>query len=213
MNSSNVTDWIGALSSMLTAVLTAGLLVAAVWAAKAAVRTLAQMKMDSEGQRADSARATRPYVHARMAPSVAGIDAWDLVIENSGRSAAHDVNLQITPRDGAKVPDDLITQPARRFAHAGHTLHPGVSLRMYWVAGASAGDPTGFPRATVVLRYADGEGVTYEERPVALDPDTIGATPAPFTGAVAGNDADKSISKNTLNSLRAIAHHLGESNR
>lgn len=213
MNFTNITDWIVAVSSTLTAVLTAGLLAAAVWAAKAAVRTLAQMKTDSAGQRADSARATRPYLHARIAPSVAGIDTWDLIVENTGRSAAHNVQLQITPRDGAKVPDDLITQPARRFAHAGHTLHPGVSVRMYWVAGASAEDPTGFPRATVVLRYADGEGVTYEERPVALDPDTIGATPAPFTGAVAGNDSEKDIPKNTLNSLRAIAHHLGESNR
>lgn len=206
-------DWISAWSAAITAGLTFGVLVAALWAASAARDTLAQMKSDSEGQRRDSARATRPYVHARMVPSIAGIDAWDLVIENTGRTSAYDLALQIDPKEGMQDPGDIVTAMTRKFADAGHTLHPGGSFRMYMVLGATEKDPTGFRRATVTLAYTDSEDERYVERPVVLDPDTVGSTPAPFTGKVRNEDDDDSIPKNTLNTLRAIAHHLGEGNR
>ena len=208
-----VTDWITAVAALITALLTLGLLGAALWAATAARDTLAQMKTDSEGQRQDSARATRPYVHARMVPSIAGLDAWDLVIENTGRTAAYDLTLEIDPKDEMQDPGDIVAAMTRKFAEAGHTLHPGGSFRMYLVVGATEEDPTGFRRATVTLQYTDSEGERYVERPVTLDPDTVGSTPAPFTGKVKNKDDDGSIPKNTLNTLRAIAHHLGEGNR
>ena len=208
-----VTDWISAWSAAITAGLTFGVLVDALWAASAARDTLAQMKSDSEGQRRDSARATRPYVHARTVPSIAGIDAWDLVIENTGRTAAYDLALEIAPKEEMQDPGDIVTVMTRKFAEAGHTLHPGGSFRMFLVVGATEKDPTGFRRATVTLRYTDSEGECYVERPVILDPETVGSTPAPFTGTITNGDNDSSIPKNTLNTLRAIAHHLGEGNR
>ena len=118
------TDWISAWSAAITAGLTFGVLVAALWAASAARDTLAQMRADSAAQTQDSARANRPYVHARMVPSIAGLDTWDLVIENSGRTAAYELTLGIKTAEGARVePVDIVTGGVRKFAETGHTLH------------------------------------------------------------------------------------------
>jgi len=208
------TDWISAWSAAITAGLTFGVLVAALWAASAARDTLAQMRADSAAQTQDSARANRPYVHARMVPSIAGLDTWDLVIENSGRTAAYELTLGIKTAEGARVePVDIVTGGVRKFAETGHTLHPGASVRMYWTVGATEADPTGFPPSLVTVHYVDSEGVRYTERPVLLDPNTVGVTPVPGTGPVRGNDRDAHLERNTLNALRAIARNVGEGNR
>lgn len=204
------TDWIIAYMAVITAGLTFGLLVTAWWAASAARDTLAQMRADSEGQRQDSARATRPYVHARMVPSIAGLDTWDLIIENTGRTAAYGLHLQI---DADAIPDDKVTRPVLRMASAGLTVHPGERIRTYWVIEATKKDALGFRHATVTVSYRDSEREEYEETPVLLEPDDLGLTPAPRTGAVRGGDRDDHLERNTLNTLRAIAHHLGDGNR
>lgn len=207
------TDWISAWSAAITAGLTFGVLVAALGAASAARDTLAQMRADSAAQREDSARATRPYVHARIVPSLGGIDAWDLVVENTGRTAAFRLSVAITPVEGKAEPADIVTATVRKFADAEHTVHPGASMRMFWVVGATEADPTGFPPSMVTLCYEDSEREQYDERPVLLDPGKVGSTPVPYTGKVKNSDDEQSIPKNTLNTLRAIAHHLGEGNR
>lgn len=207
------TDWIIAYMAVISAGLTFGLLVTAWWAASAARDTLAQMRDDSAAQREDSARATRPYVHARIVPSLGGTDAWDLIVENTGRTAAFKLSMSISQAEEKAEPEDIVTATVRNFAEAEHTLHPGASVRMFWVVGATETDPTGFPPSMVALHYEDGEGLRYDERPYLLDPGKVGATPVPYTGAVRNEDNDESIPRNTLNTLRAIAHHLGEGNR
>lgn len=202
------TDWISAWSAAITVGLTFGVLVAALWAASAARDTLAQMKSDSMGQRQDSARATRPYVHARIVPSIAGGDSWDLVIENTGKTAAHLLELEIYAEH---VPEDDVTEAVYQFAKAHLTVHPGQHMRSFWTLKATSKKPTGFPSALVTVRYEDSEETPYEERPVLLAPQTLGQTPLPWTGAeIEGKTGDPA---NTVFALRAIAHHLGEGNR
>lgn len=202
-----VTDWISALAAVWTALLTAGLLLAALIAGWAAMRTLAQMRADSEGQRQDSARATRPYVHARLVPSIAGVDAWDLVVQNTGRTAAHHLVLQIDAED---VQEDIVTKAVYRFAAAGLTVHPGERIRTYWSLEASKPDRTGFPPAIVTVRYSDSEGTAYEERPVVLDPDDMGMTPVPSQGS---ESIPRDHQRDLVLALRGIARNIGEGNR
>lgn len=201
------TDWISAWSAAITAGLTFGVLVAALWAASAARDTLAQMKSDSEGQRRDSARATRPYVHARMVPSIAGLDSWDLIIQNTGRTAAHGLLLQI---DAENVPDDKVTGPVLRLAAAGLTVHPGERIRTYWVIEATKPVALGFPRATVTVRYNDSEGESYEEVPVLLDPEDLGLTPV---GSHGSHSVPTDNEKDVVLALRGIARNVAEGNR
>lgn len=182
---------------------------AAVFASVMAVLTLRQMRRDSIGQREDSARATRPYVHVRIVPSIGGLDSWDLVIRNAGRTPARNLSLRI---DAPDAPTDAVTSAVYRFAAAGQTLQPDTSLRMYWSLEASREDRDGFARATLTARYEDIDGQRYEEMPVVLDPKEMGETPAPGEGGKQ-NGLDTNIPMNTLYTLRAIARHIGEGNR
>lgn len=171
------------------------------------MRTLAQMRTDSEARRQDSARATRPYVHARIVPSIAGLDTWDLVVQNTGQTAAHDLRLKIDAED---VPADDVTGPVYRLATAGLTVHPGERIRTYWVVEATKPDRLGFPRARVTVRYADSQGEDYKELPVLLDPAELGQTPAAGHGAESKNHDHQ---RDVVLALRGIARNVGEGNR
>lgn len=207
------TDWISAYAAFITAFITFGLLVAAGLAYYAARDTLTQMREDSAARRDDSARATRPYVHARMVPSIAGLDTWDLIIQNTGQTAAHDLHLTITPLNDAPIPDDDVTAPLLRLASAGLTVHPGERLRSFWVLLAESPDPTGFPPSRVAVTYEDSEGTPYTERPVLFDPSSVGLTPVPYTGSESPRNRSGSGVRNVENALRAIARNVGETNR
>lgn len=200
------TDWIIAYMAVITAGLTFGLLVTAWWAASAARETLSQMRRDSAGQREDSARATRPYVGIRIAPSIGGSDTWDLILHNSGRTSAHGLRMDIEP-DGA---NDPFAKQIRRLAQSGQTLHPGSSLRSFWKLEASKPGSIGFGRATVTVHYSDSEGKPYSELPVVLDPNDMGHTPMPDHGA---ETDDEDTGRDIVLALRAIARNVGEGNR
>ncbi|MGY5764299.1 hypothetical protein ACXET9_03730 [Brachybacterium sp. DNPG3] len=207
------TDWISAYAAFITAFLTFGLLIAAGHAYYAARDTLAQMREDSAARRDDSARTTRPYVHARMVPSIAGLDTWDLVIQNTGKTAAHNLQLEIAPLNNASITVDSVTGPVLQFATASLSVHPGERIRSFWVLGAASSAPTGFPPSRVAVTYEDSEGNLYTERPVLFDPASIGQTPAPYTGAIRNGGSQAAQLRNIENALRAVAHNLGETNR
>ncbi|MGP5198377.1 hypothetical protein ACTXKN_04380 [Brachybacterium alimentarium] len=195
-------DWLSAGATTLAAL-------AALAASLVAILTLRQMKADSKSQKQDSEQATRPYVHARLVPSVAGLDAWDLVVRNSGRTPAFNLRLDIRA-DGA--PDDKITQAVCRFAAAGQTLQPDTSIRTYWSVDATKDDAMGFPRATVEVRYEGPGNIPYEEPAIILDPNDMGLTPVPSTGPKATSGKFR-IGRDSVHALRAIARHVGELNR
>lgn len=93
------TDWIAALSAAVTALATVGLVWGAFAAWKAAKATLDQMKADSMAQ-------TRPYLQARLEYSMGGSQAADLVIRNTGLTAAREVIITID--DIPAESDDVI---------------------------------------------------------------------------------------------------------
>lgn len=207
-----IAAWIAALSGVGTLLLTGGLLYTALLAYHAARDTLQQMRADSEAQREDSARATRPYVFARLMPGLAGHRTWDIAIENTGQSAAYDLKVEI---DADRQRSDIVATAIRSFAASGAMIPPGGRIRAYWYVEADRDaeppDVMGYPRATVTLNYADSEGHTFNDRPIDLDPELIGLTPVPHEGDKA-HGADE-IQRDTVHALRSIARHLGELHR
>lgn len=219
MNPETTTDWLGVIAAWITALaalgtvlLTAGLLWAAWRAYRTASGTLKQMREDSEAQREDSARATRPYVYARIVPGLAGERTWDLTIENSGRTAAYDLQVSIKANE---VRSDVIATAVRRFASAGTMVPPGARIRTFWSMPAnpkaSPPEAMGFPRAEIALTYTDSDHLRFEDRAVVLDSDDLGLTPAPTVDTEAPTRENSGVE--TVKALRAIARHVGESAR
>ncbi|QEU12462.1 hypothetical protein [Dermabacter vaginalis] len=204
---------ISALAAITAALLTCGLLFVGWKTARAARDTLHQMKKDSIAQQLDSARISRPYVYAHIAPSLAGEGAWDLILENTGKTAAYDIKINIEA-DG--VEDDIVSNAVKIFAQAGTFLPPGVRLRTFWAfdPDEKSDQPRamGYPRAGISLTYVDGEGTRYDDRKVILDPTLLGLTPVPTTGPESKSGANKE-ERNIAHALRAIAHNVGELNR
>lgn len=137
-------DWVSAWASVAAAVFAGLLLLVAVLAYVAASRTLTATRAASEAARlsAESARRaneqaerdsrdrTRPYVHAQVVPSISGLGCADLVIANSGQSAARDLHLSF---DGWPDHEDELVSSLREMFDTPRTLPPGRSLRVAWV--------------------------------------------------------------------------------
>lgn len=117
-----LTDWLTAIGTLITAGATVGLVVGAFMAWHAAKSTLEQMKADSKAE-------ARPYLYARLEYSMGGSQAADLVIRNTGRTAARGVTISID-----KWPDrsDDVTAALKKMMETPQTLPPNVSLRSYW---------------------------------------------------------------------------------
>ena len=115
----------------------------------AAKKTLDQMKSDSAAQ-------ARPYVHAQIVPSIGGPRAWDLIIKNTGNSAAR--NLRATASTWPA--NDKVTDDLRTVFNRERILPPGSTIRQYWYVGTRrAGENTGFDIGTeLTLTYTDSEG-------------------------------------------------------
>lgn len=226
------TDVVVAVSSGMTALLTLGLLVAALlaWktarvaldaskaaaqasrhAAEQAERSVKVMEADSHSRSLDSVRANRPYVLLRLAPSLAGIGAWDLVVENLGASAAYGIRLAIN--GSTLTEDDVLVESIEKLAAGDLMLPPGGRLRSIWYLEpdehADPSNGNGYEWAEVTARYQDGDGNRYDnDPPVTLDPVSLGLTPVPRTGAEArGKNAEM---RDIAHALRAIASNLGE---
>ncbi|MGQ4517914.1 hypothetical protein ACUH92_02630 [Dermabacteraceae bacterium CCM 9520] len=191
---------------VVTAWATVGLLIVAGYTAWYARGTLVQMREDSE-------RTSRPYVYARLVPSLALNTVWDLMIENCGSSAAYDLKFSISDEvfiAGSDQAHEFVRDGAERLSCSGLTLPPGARLRTYWYFSDEK-DPSGYVRSTVQFEYsAVPGGEKIMDPAITLDPRDLGITPVPSEGPK--GRAEK-FEKDVVNCLRTIAVHLGEGNR
>lgn len=196
--------------SVATAIATIALVVAAIWAGRIAIQTLRQMKVDSIAR-------TRPYLFASLAPSLSGAGRFDLLIENTGASAARHVRVKCPAFPSQ--PDDVALK-LKRFLDAEHTIPPGARLRNYWrltlreghTWGDGTTDPAGMPeKATIVLNYLGDEGRKYEDHYV-LDVVTLLFAPVAETGPNVRDDLSPG-QKDLHKMLGVLATAIGELRR
>lgn len=136
--------------------------------------------------RLDSAARTRPYVYAKLEPSIGSRQAWDLVIRNVGQTAAKNLTLE------SKWPnrEDDVTRELKRLFETKRTLPPGTSIRTYWnldPIGQDDGQNAGITEPVeVTVNYTSGvkglfrsprHSETYE-----IDHTTVGMTPTGWSG-------------------------------
>lgn len=190
-------------------------------AAVQAKRSVEAMEQDSALRTAQNEQATRPYVFARLVPSLAGSSSlgWDLAIENGGLSAAYGVTMQVQTDDDGTDSNDALREANARLASGGQMLAPGQRIRTMWHLPederADPPEPMGFGRAVVRFTYRNAARTAYEDdEPIVLDPDKLGLTPTPNRGAAASSaDPDKDGPRDVVNALRQISEYLGELNR
>lgn len=166
-----------------------------------AVNTLRQMKLDSHAQ-------TRPYVYAKLDPSVGG-PTWDLVIANTGRSTARNVRLSLSnwPDAGDRVVDDV-----RKMFDVPHALPPNTRIRILWNLNPTRkkdeeGSEGFIEPTTLRAEYTDDQSKeTYlDEYP--LNADLLGLTPQGWQGTTPSsglNTTEKKLSEmvRSINQLR-----------
>lgn len=196
-------------AAWVTALATIALVVVAVITANVAIGTLRQTKKDSVAQ-------TRPYVHAQVVPSIAGIGTYDLIVKNTGLSTARD--LQITCPEFPKSPDDIADR-LKSFFSMNHSLPPNTQLRTFWRFTVPKGlkwtdgtnEPAGMPEvATLILHYSDANGSYSEVFPVDLA--VYRMAPAPDEGPDAGSKLSPD-QKDNHKMLAAIARNIRELGR
>lgn len=227
MNEPTWTDIVGALATVgaaafaFVAVIFAAVawgtakktLVAAERTAEQAEQTVVQMREDSQALREDSALATRPYLSARLVPTLWADNGAELLIENYGRSAAYDFTMGIETSD---APDDDFVREARKFAESKVVMPPGARTRVLWYMPArpaeGISEELGFESATIALRYTGSSGEAYEDPPIRLDVDTLRAGSLASSGPRATTGDDK-LGQDRNHALRTIAQHLGELRR
>lgn len=156
---------------------TGGLVWGAIVAWQTAKQNLPHLCEDSRNQ-------TRPYVSVSIVPSIGGTSAWDLVIVNSGKSAARDLTVKVS----AWPEDDTVITALRNMFDTPQTLAPGMSIRTYWSLGESKKpknvDPVGFLDAvdlTAAYGSDDDEAPDYSMT-VRLDTKAMGMTPQGGSG-------------------------------
>lgn len=199
--------WVSAYSALATAVLSLLLVLGAYLAWRVAKATLDQSKAANRQMELDSIEQTRPYVYARIVPSIGGNAAWDLIVRNSGRSSA--TNLTIKASDWPE--DDAVTAALRKMFEHPQILPPDTSIRTYWSLGPR--DAPGSTGATgfdipvdITVTYSGPDSRTYTET-FHLDPETLGLTP----NAAAGVDIVKPTEE--LKKMREIVQALNELRR
>ena len=173
----NLTDWIVAVSSVITALATVGLVWGAFAAWHAAKQTLSQMRRDSAAQ-------ARPYVHARLERSMGANQGTDLIVSNVGRSTARNLSMEI---DHWPAREDDLTAALQAMMNARRDLPPGVQLRTFWDMDSTRTKASGTlgmqEPATITLTYSGDEGGTaqYSDQYV-LDMSINGMTPLGWEG-------------------------------
>lgn len=207
--------------TMIAALVTAG---ATVLLAVYAYSTAKAAKEALQESRRSSLLSTRPYVAVSVVPGLQGNGRWDLLLENTGRSLARDVRVQVL--DGVEpVPGGAIGEDLARWLSQSHTLAPGARVRVMWRWGEGRGGSDakedGMPaHSRVSVSYTSTDGAeTYGEGEVyELETDLFGkASPAPQPGSNAnGIPSEGEQAKALLNinhALRALNTHVGELRR
>lgn len=201
--------WVSANAALATAVLSLGLLVGALLAWRVAKATLDQSKAANRQMELDSIEQTRPYVYARIVPSIGGNAAWDLIVRNSGRSSANALTIKVS-----QWPEqDAVTKALRTMFEHPQILPPDTSIRTYWFLGPrdSPGTTgaTGFdiPVDITVTYSGPGPGPQVYTETFHLDPLTLGLTPEAASGVNINKPTEE------LKKMREIVRALNELRR
>jgi hypothetical protein len=201
--------WLSAGATLATAVISLGLLIGALLAWRVARATLKQSKRTHEQMEKDSIEQTRPYVYARIVPSIGGSGAWDLIVSNSGRSSANNLTIAVSQWPE----DDAVTKALRVMFEHQQILPPDTSIRTYWFLGPRD-DPgstgaTGFdiPVDMTVTYSGPGPNPQVYTETFHLDPTTLGLTPEAGAGVNLNKPTDES------KKLREIVQALNELRR
>lgn len=201
--------WLSAYAALATAVLSLGLLVGAVLAWRVAKATLDQSKRTHEQMEKDSVEQTRPYVYARIVPSIGGSNAWDLIIRNSGRSSANNLTIKVS-----NWPEpDAVTESLRSMFEHPQILPPDTSIRTYWFLGprdqAGSSGATGFDIPVDLTLTYSGSGTQPHQyvETFHLNPSILGLTPQPASGVRLKQPTEE------LNKMREIVQALNELRR
>ncbi|MDD1385469.1 MULTISPECIES: hypothetical protein [Curtobacterium] len=217
--------WIGAIATAVGVVVA----IIAIGLTYRQVRLTAKQLRHASVQAAqDSEDRTRPYVAMNIVPSIASSGALDLVITNTGATAATNVRFELVDAQFGLSDDDTRVGPdLRDFFSTPFELAPGARMRLFWhlpestadhsdKPGAMGAPVTGELRATY-SRDVDGrpgtqEYVTKHHYDFTLWPKI---TPQAWTGKTNEGSPSDSLThlKNIAFGIRAVAHHLGETNR
>ncbi|QTG81536.1 hypothetical protein [Arthrobacter crystallopoietes] len=143
-------------------------------------------------------------------PSIGGNQAWDLILRNSGRSAAYDLRLTVS----AWPEEDILTKALRTMFETPQTLPPNTSIRSYWSLGPSkhprSSHPVGFDQPvdlTVTYKSDNREASEYRDT-FRLDSTVLGMTPMGASGIEQPNGATPHEKK-----MREIVRALNEMRR
>lgn len=216
------TDELSAWSALATAILTLGLLITAIIAGVAAIRTLRASESASrsaaeanEQAQRDSIEQTRPYVFAEIVPSLGNRMCYDIRIRNTGRSAAKQLWFSF---HSWPEPMDDVAESVRTLLETKRTLPPGSSIRAYWRLEAEGtfddgSKEAGMPRnGTLVAHYTsdDRTAPSYED-PYTFHVFRAGLWPIPAHGP--SPDSAGSFPRKCYRLARDIAWHIGELRR
>ena len=120
-------DAIGAAAAIATTVIAVITAILAVAALRSAAR--------------DSRERSRPLVFARFRESENSDSSYELVIGNSGQTAARDLTVTLTPAfEETALADKLVRMIADRYESPIGVLPPGVELTNVWWSGSDQGD-------------------------------------------------------------------------
>lgn len=149
---------VSAWGSALTALATLGLVGAALWAGRVAVRTLDASRLASQAvQKAnehavaantamekanaqaeqDSKNVNRPYIAASLVPGLAGLGSFDLLLHNYGRAAAWSLSVSVEASAGE---DDDITVSVMEMLSTARDIFPGQTIRTMWSIESQPGE-------------------------------------------------------------------------
>ncbi|MDD9153993.1 hypothetical protein PUY80_15595 [Plantibacter flavus] len=122
-------DAIGAAAAIATTIIAVVTAILAVAALRSAAR--------------DSRERSRPLVFARFRESENSDSSYELVIGNSGQTAARDLTVTLTPAfDETALADKLVKMIAERYESPIGVLPPGGELTNVWWSGSAQGGGT-----------------------------------------------------------------------
>lgn len=179
-------------------------------AALVALRQLGQIRRDSRDK-------ARPYVQVDVVAGLHGPGSWDLIIENTGASAAVEVTIdagELTPADAK----DHISADLAAYLNAPHTLVPGARRRVMWAYDTNNTRAGVLRACTARIRYFDERTAKHwwtrlrPYRATYLLEDPIGGNPypAPTEGPVPNNS---DMLQHINRALRTLNIHVGELRR
>lgn len=205
-----------AMASWVDAAINIGLLATAIVAAILGLQQLRIMAQDSFDR-------TRPYVSIKAVPGLAGSGFFDLIVENSGGSAARKIRGSFVGLSETKHIDNFRESAIDTFAE-GFSLVPGERHRIWWQLNVPEGK-TWSMEPHIGENYALGMpsnvGLTieYENEKGHKFTDTVDINIEPLKNSPAtdgGKEAPKELNKKEMmifDSLRDLNSSLKEIRR